>query len=143
MPKLIEALQHDNIFGIALDHYQYLHYKSEFPKDLFHVDFHASAPITVGLLLAAENASAPLFEGTPIQQCLYRQAVFGMWTLEDELMASLNHTREFVKTIQFDMTSDNFFGKTFKTILAIITIVLLCILLISALLFRNLASPFF
>ena len=38
--------------GIALDHYQYFHYKTIFSDDIYKSKLHASNQITVGILLA-------------------------------------------------------------------------------------------
>ena len=128
---LVDAFRkQDGLNGIAVDHFQYLHSKALFPEDVYGVDFHASSPVTVGILLSSEDPSFPLFEGTPLQQCLYRQAVFGMWTLEDEIMAALNHSLEFLNEPTVHLTSANFFGKGFSLFLFIITTILAIILLI-------------
>lgn len=104
------------ISGIALDHYQYLHYQPLFPDDNYKAKLHSSSPVTVGILISGggDNATAHAdvheLRSNPITKCLVRHAIFGRSMLDDLLIESISHTKEVGKVVSSSKTLDTFFG---------------------------------
>ena len=92
------------IKGLALDHYQYYHYKAIFDDQIYKAKLHVSNPITVGILVAGgapdsgpEHGGATAHFSNPITDCLTRHALLGKITLDNQILDALNHSREISK----------------------------------------------
>ena len=117
------------IDGIAVDHYQFFHYKTYFPSDSYEIYLHTSAPVTVGVLFAPTRNSSVVSRPTALHQCLYHQSAFGMWALEDEIIEFLSHSSK-IHVEKDDITADSLFGANFKLYIYISSSILICLLLV-------------
>ena len=131
MTSLQAALDEEGstIQGIAVDHYQFMHYKSLFNEANYSVKLKASPPVAVGILISV--ISNQIENHTILVNCLSRQAILGKIELGEELMSSLNHSTE-VKAEITNYKVNEFFGKNYMIPLAFATIILLVVLIIYA-----------
>ena len=126
------------IEGIAMDHYQYYHYKAILSNEMYIAKIHASNPITVGFLISGGitnepegHANATDHESNPISECLTRHALLGKLALDEEIIESLNHTSEVGKmAATTSKTVNTFFGEELYFLLLAGGIILLAVLVI-------------
>ena len=115
------------IDGIAVDHYQFLHYKKYFPSQSYKIYMHTSAPVTVGVLFSEENDSWLGCVSSAFRQCLHQQAAFGMSTLENDIISFLNHSWK-IPDQKLDKTADAIFDANFRRFIYIAASILVGLL---------------
>ena len=110
------ALDSENseLSGIALDHYQYYHYKEILTEQFYIAKIHSSNPIAVGFLFGVGNEGNHTIishVANPLSECFTRHALLNKLILDEQIIESLNHTNEVSKfAISSSTTVNTFFG---------------------------------
>ena len=140
MTALIKALDDgEEIEAMAIDHYQFYHYRSAIDDAAYLSYLKASDPITVGFLISGpgkeDKATRRAMKGhqhhpiNPIAQCISRHSVIGRIGVDEQIIASIHHAGEEDKVPTNVKTAEKFFGKDMLAFLAMAALILFVILL--------------